>query len=393
MPENFQQFIKALIPADYLNDTVALLIALGCVIGAGFTLYFVAKGYIMPSARKLLAHFKPELARQGEKPVLRMTERLAVLAPLLFYLATFEWFIPAQFALFELFNKALYIYLYINLAMFLMSALSLGGIIYNQQSWSKDIPIMGVIQIAKLLVFIIFAVVIVAELINTTPVYLLSSLGALAAILLLIFKDTILGLVAGVQIATHRLVAHGDWIEMPHHGADGDVLEVGLHTVKVQNFDKTITTIPTYKLISESFKNWRGMSNSGGRRIKRSLLLDQHSVKFVNEQQVAAMLEALNQPDFTQWYHEQEPAPTNAGLFRAYCEYVMNNHEQINSDMVIMARQRQPDEYGLPIELYCFSLDKRWTEYERIQAGLIEVVLASVSLFDLRVYQRPRDHS
>jgi miniconductance mechanosensitive channel len=193
--------------------------------------------------------------------------------------------------------------------------------------------------------------------------------------------------VAGIQIATHRLVAHGDWIEMPQYGADGDVMEVGLHTVKVRNFDKTITTIPTYKLISDSFKNWRGMTKSDGRRIKRAMLININSIAFVKPEQVSELLTVLDNPAFNEFVGDIKVEQTNIGLFRRYCEFYMSINPKVNQDMTLMARQLAPSEHGIAIELYCFCLDKSWPPYEKVQAELVEHLLARMPTFGLKAYQ------
>ncbi|MGB7453231.1 MAG: mechanosensitive ion channel domain-containing protein, partial [Lysobacterales bacterium] len=233
-----------------------------------------------------------------------------------------------------------------------------------------------------------------------------SGIGALTAVLMLIFRDAILGFVAGIQLAANKMISNGDWIEMPKYGADGDVMEVTLTTVKVQNWDKTITTIPTYALISESFKNWRGMQDSGGRRIKRSINIDMNSIRFCNEE----MLNRFGKIQYISEYidtkkHELEAfnkatkvdnaslangrRMTNVGTFRAYVEAYLQNHPMINLQMTFLVRQLQPTEYGLPIEIYVFSKDQVWANYETIQADIFDHILAVIPEFDLRVYQNP----
>lgn len=388
MPENFRQFVMQWQIQSLQGDLALLMLALGCLMCLGYLCYFIARQYLMPMAHDLLTWFKPELVKDINKPLQKMTARLSLLAPLVFWLSSFSWFVEPQLLLFGLVNKVLFIYLYINIALFLIACLNIGGIVYNQQDYGKDVPIKGILQIIKLLVFVVCLVVSIAELMGTTPLYLLSGLGALTAVLLLTFKDTILGLVAGIQIATHRLLSLGDWIEMPKYGADGEVLEVGLHSVKVRNFDKTITSIPTYRLMSESFKNWRGMSESDGRRIKRALHIDANSITFINDEQRTQLIEQVTKESVRvseQWHQ----AETNIGLFRCYCEAYLHGHAQINQQLTLMTRQLQPTAYGLPLEVYCFCLDKRWVPYEQVQAQIIEHLLASLPIFGLRVYQRP----
>ncbi len=298
------------------------------------------------------------------------------------------------------------IYMVIVLMLVLDSLLNTVEVIYGSFRVSKEIPIKGFIQITKIAVYFLSTIFVVSILLNKTPVYLLSGLGALAAVLMLIFRDSILGFVAGIQLAANRMVSNGDWIEMPKYGADGDVLEVALTTVKVQNWDKTITTIPTYALISESFKNWRGMQDSGGRRIKRAVNIDMNSISFCNEE----MLERFGKVQYISEYIDTKKAEleefnkatkvdnaslangrrmTNVGTFRAYVKAYLHNHPMINEQMTFLVRQLQPTENGLPIEIYVFSKDQAWANYEAIQADIFDHILAVVPQFDLRVYQNP----
>lgn len=241
---------------------------------------------------------------------------------------------------------------------------------------------------------------------DKSPVYLLSGLGALTAVLLLIFQDTIKGLVASIQISANRMVAPGDWIEMPKYGADGDVVEIGLNTVKVQNFDHTVTTIPTYALVSESFKNWRGMSVSGGRRIKRSIILDINSVHFCDSAELAeleniALLKnylkdkktQLQQANQQRGIDESDQANarnlTNIGTFRAYIDAYLHQHQKVHKNMTCMVRQLKPTPTGLPLELYFFTNDVDWTHYENIQADIFDHLFAIAKHFNLRIFQQP----
>jgi miniconductance mechanosensitive channel len=280
--------------------------------------------------------------------------------------------------------------------------------VYNASQLAKRAPITGFIQVAKLFIVIIAALLIISSLIDKSPTLLLSGLGAITAILLLIFRDTILGFVAGIQIAANRMVNTGDWIELPKYGADGTVLQVGLTTVKVQNWDNTISTVPTYSLITDPMKNWRGMSESGGRRIKRSLYIDVNSIQFCDQQ----MLDDLAKIRFINQYIEHKRAEldayrqeqkidiqdlvnsrrlTNIGTLRAYLTSYLRHHPQVNQSMTLMVRQLPPTELGLPLEIYCFSADKSWINYEGIQADIFDHALAMLPIFSLRAYQRASD--
>lgn len=270
-------------------------------------------------------------------------------------------------------------------------------------------PLKGFVQAVKLVGFLIGGIFVLSVLFGKTPVYFLSSLGALTAVLLLIFKDALLGFVAGIQISVNQLVQVGDWIEVPKAKADGDVIDVSLTTVKVRNWDKTITTVPTYSLISDSFINWRGMQESGGRRIKRALHLDLSTVRFADE----AMLERWRKIALLRPYLERKAAElaadnaqrpgdpavagntrrlTNLGTFRAYIAAYLHAHPQVNEQMTFLIRHLEPTERGLPVEIYVFSKDIQWSNYEGIQADIFDHLLAMVPEFDLRVFQIPGGH-
>ncbi|MGJ8679963.1 mechanosensitive ion channel family protein [Paraglaciecola sp.] len=279
---------------------------------------------------------------------------------------------------------------------------------YNASNLAKKAPITGFIQVGKLFIVIIAGLLMISNLLDKSPLLLLSGLGAVTAILLLLFRDTILGFVAGIQIAANRMVNTGDWIEMPKYGADGDVLQVGLTTVKVQNWDKTISTIPTYALITESVKNWRGMSESGGRRIKRSINIDVQSIQFCDQEMlkelssiryikayVESKLQELQSFNQEQKIETQDLVNsrrlTNIGTLRAYMQAYIQAHPKINKDMTLMVRQLPATELGVPLEVYCFSADKVWTNFEAIQGDIFDHFLAMLPVFKLRAYQRVSD--
>ncbi|MGI5307942.1 mechanosensitive ion channel family protein [Rheinheimera sp. WS51] len=270
-------------------------------------------------------------------------------------------------------------------------------------------PLRGVLQTAKLISSIFVAVLAVSLLMGKSPLILLSGLGALSAVLMLIFKDPILGLVAGIQLSANEMLSVGDWLEMPKYGADGDVIDIGLTTVKVRNWDKTITSIPTYALISDSFKNWRGMSESGGRRIKRSLLIDTSSIRFLDE----AMIQRLRKAELLGGYLEEKTKIieqenskkqldmsltingrrlTNIGTFRRYLLSFLESHPNIHQHMTLLVRQLSPTTDGLPIEIYAFTNTTKWNEYEDIQADIFDHVFAILTEFDLRVHESPTGH-
>ncbi|MDH3745602.1 MAG: mechanosensitive ion channel family protein, partial [Acidobacteriota bacterium] len=245
-----------------------------------------------------------------------------------------------------------------------------------------------------------------ATLLGKSPVFLLGGMGVLASVLMLVFKDPILGFVAGIQLSTNRMLSKGDWIEMPSYGADGDVIDIALTTVKVQNWDKTITTVPTHALISDSFKNWRGMSESGGRRIKRSAYIDMNTIKLCTREMIERYSKIRHIADYLEtkqrelrdWNEKQGIDDTNIvngrritniGTFRAYLLAYLKNHPQINQEMTLLVRQLAPTPNGLPVEIYCFSGDKEWAAYESIQADIFDHILAVLPEFDLRTFQNP----
>jgi len=278
--------------------------------------------------------------------------------------------------------------------------------IYRGLAVSKIRPIKGYIQVAKILMFVVGLVLVIANLIGQSPVLLLSGVGAMTAVLLLVFKDSILGLVAGIQLATNDMVRIGDWIEMPKYGADGDVIEISLHTVKVENWDRTITSIPTYALVSDSFKNWRGMQDSGGRRIKRAVYIDTSSIYFCTPEIIARFKKMHLLTDYITRKQQEiddynaanavdtsEPVNgrhiTNIGTLRAYIVNYLRNHPKIHTGMIQMVRQLQPTEHGLPLEIYAFTNDIAWVNYESIQADVFDHILSVIPHFGLRVFQDP----
>lgn len=280
--------------------------------------------------------------------------------------------------------------------------------VYNESQLARRVPITGFIQVGKLLISIVALLLVISQLLEKSPLLLLSGLGAITAIIILVFRDTILGFVAGINIVANRTVNNGDWIEMPKYRADGNVIAVGLTTVKVRNWDKTISTIPTYALMSESLKNWRGMEESEGRRIKRAVHINVQSVKFCDEK----MLERLSKINLLHHYLRQKTAEiasdnqniqddddyllnarklTNLGTFRAYLLSYLQHHPQINQDMTLIVRQLAPTETGLPIEIYAFCKDKTWVTYEAVQADIFDHVMAMLPVFELHAYQRISD--
>ncbi|AIR87725.1 mechanosensitive ion channel family protein [Pseudomonas cremoricolorata] len=278
--------------------------------------------------------------------------------------------------------------------------------IYARTEHARTRSIKGYVQLAKMVLWVFAVIIIVATLIDRSPLLLLSGLGAMSAVLLLVYKDTLLSFVASVQLTSNDMLHVGDWIEMPQVGADGDVVDISLNTVKVQNFDKTIVSIPTWRLMSESFRNYRGMQQSGGRRIKRSLFIDVSTVRFLTpdeEQRLGAVrlvgeYLATKRKELHEWNEAQglgeELAAnrrklTNIGTFRAYALAYLNNHPDIHPNMTCMVRQMQTTAEGVPLELYCFTRTTAWADYERIQGDIFDYLLAVLPEFGLSLYQQP----
>lgn len=297
------------------------------------------------------------------------------------------------------------LYLGVTIYVLLQRALSAGNSIYQYSQLSQKAPITGFIQVARLLFTLALVFFIVSTLLGKSPIYLLSGLTAVAAVLLLIFRDTILGFVAGIQIAANRMFNTGDWIEIPKYGVDGDIIEIGLTVVKVQNWDKTISTLPTHALTSDAVKNWRGMKESGGRRIKRSINIDMRGIAFANAEQMkrwssinllhdylnnknVELQEDLARCESNNLNLVNSRKLTNVGTFRAYIEAYLSNHNDLNHDMTCMVRQLKPSDNGLPLEIYCFSKNQVWVEYERIQSDIFDHILAIMPIFELNAYQR-----
>jgi len=278
--------------------------------------------------------------------------------------------------------------------------------IYNTYEISKLRPIRGYVQVIKIFISVIAVVFILAILTDSSPYKFLGSIGAFTAILILVFKDTILGLIASISISMNHMVQIGDWVEMPKYNADGDVLDITLHTVKVQNWDKTISTIPTYAFLSDSFKNWRGMKESGGRRIKRSINIDINSIKFCDEQMLDQFEKFATIHEYIQTKRKEiekfnqgneaessviinRRSLTNIGTFRAYIKNYLRKHPKINQNLTFLIRQLPPGTSGLPIEIYVFTSDTEWANYEAIQADIFDHLLAIAPEFKLNVFQSP----
>ena len=314
-----------------------------------------------------------------------MTSFCRMIPPIMFYLL-----LPFVFnnipQVLDILLKGCLIYLVITTLMLVNSFLNSLYEISNEHETLRNRPLKGIYQMINLVAIGIGIILIISILIDQNAATILAGLGASAAVLMLIFKDSILGLVAGVQLSANDMLRPGDWITMPKYGADGDVLEVSLTTVKVRNFDKTITTIPPYALVSDSFQNWRGMRETGGRRIKRSIFIDMTTVHFCSEKE-KIMFASRG------WIDEAQAKPetqvVNLYVFRSYLQNYLREHPRTHKELMIMVRQMQPTSEGLPLEIYCFSNTTVWPEYEQIQGEIFDHILAVIPEFGLRIFQRP----
>ena len=385
---HFLMFIKVL---------VATLVA--------FALYFIAKRFVANSLNKFVSRTKSTL--DDVFLTHRIFDRLALFVPLIFLYKIVPWIWGEQTnALTSLSTTLLAIGLVLLFAMVVDSIINAVLEVYSNFPISKQVPIHSFGQVAKLLVYFLALILVVSLVIGESPLKLFAGLGAMTAVLMLVFKDPILGFVAGLQLSYNKMVRIGDWVEVPQHKADGDIMEIGLTTVKVRNFDNTITTLPTQALINDSFKNWRGMQESPGRRIKRAIYIDMNSISFCTP----SRLERYGRIDYIKDYidgkqkelsehnalrvHNQESKVngrhiTNIGTFRAYILAYLKNHPRINQDLTILVRQLAPTAVGLPLEVYAFCSDKNWLNYEAIQSDIFDHLFAVSKEFDLALFQNP----
>ena len=365
--------------------------------------YYLTKNYILQLIHKLISHSK----NQWDDLLFEhhVFSRVAMMVPYVLLFILTPIFISDESSFTPVLFVIAKIGICFQVARSISSLLNVINHLYQQTATEKYLPLNSTLQLIKLAVYIVAAILAISLVLGRSPLYLLSGLGALTAVLILVFQDTIKGLVASIQISANKMVAPGDWIEHPKYGADGDVLEIGLNTVKVKNFDNTITTVPTYALTTDSFKNWRGMLNSGGRRIKRAILIDISSIRFYNQQEIEQLksIKLINdylvkkQQEIAENNLSDKPSInqrnlTNIGTFRAYITAYLQQHDKVHKDMTCMVRQLPATDVGLPLELYFFSNDQRWVNYEAIQADIFDHLYAAAPEFDLRIFQHPSGH-
>jgi miniconductance mechanosensitive channel len=376
-----------------------LMVLLLCVI-----LYYISKFVIIRILKKIA--LRTESNWDDALLEYRVFQRMAFLVPgILIYQAipvTLDEFPGVIAATLKLTN----IYIIVIFLLIINSFLNAVYAMYQKSEFALYHPIKGYIQIGKIVVFIVVFLLILSLLFNQSPIYMLTGLGAFSAVLLLIFKDPILGFVGGIQLSANDMVRQGDWISMPKYGADGTVLEISLTTVKVQNFDNTISTLPTYSLVSESFQNYRGMKDSGVRRMKRSISIDMSSVKFCSQEmldkfrRITILQEYIDRTEAELENYNKENAidnsvfvngrrQTNIGVFRAYLEEYLAHHQMVDNSSDLLVRQLQPNSSGIPIEIYAFTLETAFIRYEKVQSDIFDHILAIIPQFDLRVFQSP----
>ena len=380
-------------------DAIVLVLAFGVCILADF----LVKKVLLRGLKQIFGHLA-ENDQAGQSLVLKISSRLANIVPTVILYCIPTLFPNVNESVKVFVQRFSIILLIVFLTKSLMLLLDLVDTFYQKRENSDSRPIKGYLQLGKILLIIVAAILVISFILGKSPVLMLSGLGAVAAVLMLVFQDTILSLVASIQLNSNNMLKIGDWIVMPSHDVDGFVVEIALHTVKVQNWDKTIVTIPMRKLIEESFINWRGMFESGGRRIKRSLYIDQRSIRFLSDAEIKRLEEFVllndyldeKQQEIKDWNAElaaKGATPingrriTNIGTFRIYVEKYLRSNKAINQNMLMLVRQLAPGTTGLPLEIYCFTQSTQWLEYEKAQADIFDHLLAILPVFGLRVFQ------
>ena len=380
---NVKVYLEPFFESSLEKGLPIILILLGSIVS-----YIITKKIIISLIEKLISKTSSTWDDMLVKN--KVLTRLAYLTPALVIHIFSNILFDSTSKLIMFLSDAILAYMLIITSLVISACLNSALDILKHSNWAKNIPIRSYIQVIKLILFLITTIFVLSIMLDKSPWAFLSGLGAMTAIILLVFKDTILSFVAGIQLSANNLVKQGDWIEMPKYGADGDVIDVSLNTIKVQNWDKTISSIPVYALASESFKNWRGMTESGGRRIKKSIMLDLSSIRFCTASDLSNWQKnTLLDPVLSDVKLENIGLETNSSLFRKYVFNYVKSHDQIHDNMTCLVRYLQPTDKGLPLEVYIFSKDQEWANYENIQAEILEHIIASAPLFDLHIFQSP----
>ncbi|MEA1874582.1 MAG: mechanosensitive ion channel [Bacteroidota bacterium] len=369
-------------------EILSVLVILIAIVALGWLVDFLTKRILLVSLTRLIR--KTKTLWDDILLEKKVFSRVAHYAPAILVFFTIEYAFPNVPVLTNLIEKGTQIYMLVLSILVVSSFLNGVNEIYNHTTGkSRGTSIKSYIQVLKIFTYFVFGIVILAILVNKDPAVFIGGLGAMAAVLMLVFRDSILGLVAGIQISANDLVRIGDWISMPSHNADGNVIEITLNTVKVQNWDKTIATIPTYTLVSQSFNNWRGMEESGGRRIMRAFHLDMNTVHFCSNEELNTLLQNDVVKQIIEDKRQRGIKITNSGIFRDYVAAYLKSRDDINLEMTFLVRLLQPESKGLPLEIYVFSKVQAWADYEAIQAEIFDHILATVPEFNLRIYQEP----
>lgn len=405
------EWLEAISTALASHPRVYLVVVLTGLVLAAWLANFLTKRILLRALRRILRSIVAVAdGREPREFSMGVIPRLANVVPALVLMAGVElipdlpeWVVSATHNIGTAF-------IILTVALAISKLLDLVNVAYLRRPQPRTRTIKGYLQLVKMIVFVIAAVLMIAVLIDRSPLLLLSGMGAMTAVLILVFQDTLLSLVAGITIGSNDMIRVGDWIEMPAVGADGDVVDISLHTVNVQNWDKTISAIPMKRFLSDSFRNWRGMQESGGRRIKRALYLDQTSVHFLKPEELDDLRDLRllgtylddKEQELSEWneklgkWADKDPANTrrmtNLGSFRAYALRYLQAHPGINQNLSLMVRQLQPGATGLPLELYCFTSDVRWPVYEGVQSDIFDHLLAVLPQFGLRVFQNVAGH-
>ena len=382
--KNIDELLISLGVAPSLADVLDQFIAFALVLVIAFVADAVCRHILM----KAVAHLVRKTKATWDDIVFDhkvMVHLSRMVAPVIIYI-----FVPVAFAetsssTLGFIQRVCLIYILIVFLSFINSFLKAVYVVYSEKEQLRDRPLKGMLQTVQVILWFVGAIVVVSILIDKSPLSLLAGLGASAAILMLVFKDSIMGFVSGVQLSANDMLKVGDWIAMPKYGADGTVIEVTLNTVKVRNWDHTITTIPPYLLVSDSFQNWRGMQESGGRRVDKNIYLDMTTLKFCTPEMLDNIRKEV--PLMADYQPAEGEVPTNSQLYRIYIERYLRSLPVVNQDMDLILSQKEPTTYGVPIQVYFFSRNKVWREYERIQSDIFDHLLVMVQKFDLKLYQ------
>ncbi|MBQ8266190.1 MAG: mechanosensitive ion channel [Bacteroides sp.] len=363
--------------------TVQRIVVIAAILLIAYVLDMICRKIVMPGVRKVTA--KTQITWDDYLLNDDVLNNVCHLIPPVVVYALIPFAFPHEPALLEFVLKICWIYITVVGMKLVCAFLTSLYTISSEHEKLKNHSMKGFYQMIKLIVICIGSIIIISTLIDKDPIAILTGLGAGTAILMLVFQDTIKGLVAGVQLTANDMLRPGDWITMPKYGADGDVIEVTLTTVKVRNWDKTITTVPPYALVNDSFQNWRGMFDMGGRRVKRSINIDMNTVRFCTEEELA---EFKRQP-WMEGFEETGKEEVNLYIFRHYVMHYLTHHPKVHQGLTMIVRQLQPTAQGMPIELYFFSANTAWVKYEALQAEVFDHVLATLHRFDLKVFQSP----